>query len=427
MSPAWDILSLYESVLTMPLTRNSVLHHWSSRNNVIPIIGGKPVHARNSSAMVGDVRGEQYDVTLNTPRFSWEMDKSSPANELRAGLLLEGAFTNPLLYSNDFTNGVWVKDRIVITAGVLDPKGGTSAATATFTGAAGVAEFRQTLAVGSSVQRVASIWVRRRTGTGIVYLINADGVSTTDITNVIGTQWQRFTSTVRPAATGRICGLQLGTVGDAVDVYNGQIDDTPFPSSDIVTGSAVVTRSVDSFYWNFPHQPQAMMIYGRFVDKGLAQTGSARVFEICGPGDAIPYVVAIGGGPASGIQGIYNNGVTNTSSTPAGPAANPGDTVEFVLPLAATGAITAAAGTVGMIQSINGGGVNGGGVGATAAFPANWSGQRLWLGSVAGSYPGGTSFLDLRIVKYADVAAATAAGIMAELRAFELGPNGDVL
>ena len=75
---------------------------------------------------------------------------------------------NLLTYSNTFSNAAWTKVSATITTGVLDRNGGTSASTLTATGAfANLYAFATT---SSSYNVVQSIWIRRRTGAGKIWM-----------------------------------------------------------------------------------------------------------------------------------------------------------------------------------------------------------------------------------------------------------------
>jgi hypothetical protein len=87
-------------------------------------------------------------------------------------------------------------------------------------------------------------------------------------------------------------------------------------------------------------------------------------------------------------------------------------------------------GSVQIIQSINGAAVTAAGQSGAVPggpFAAAWSDTRLYANSTGASFVGSAKLAELKLVKYADVVASTAQGRMDEMRAFELGPNADVL
>lgn len=399
----------------MTLSRSSVLHYWSSRYGPLPIIGGRPTHSRNSAGSVADARGELYDAIINTPRFAWETDKATSANELRAMLLLELASTNRIPYSTDVTNAVWTATGASMGGTAPDPKGGAAAQIITATAANG--QYVQTLAAGSSLVRTNSVWVRRRTGSGAVSLLTPDNSAFTAI--AVGPTWQRF-SLPGAASTARAIGIRLATLGDQVDVYNFQQEDAPFPTRDMPNpGASLSTRAVDAFSWAYSAPPQAMMLYVRHVERGTISIAGQGLWGIGDTGAAGPRLLLWAS--AAGSYQLYYQPIAAGASytaTLAGPSL--GDTAETVAILTATGQVR-------LIQSINGAAVTDSGLVAGAALPTAWSALTMQLGQFSTTSPGVAAFADVRAVKFADVVASTAQGIMEELRAFELGPNGDVL
>jgi hypothetical protein len=402
----------------MTLSRSSVLLYWSSRYGLLPILGGKPTFARNSAGSVADARGELYDAIINTPRFSWETDRSTPAAEKRAMLLLEAARQNTLGYTTDFSNAVWVKTSVTVATGVLDPKGGTSACTLTATAAAGTVY--QHLAAGSSLQRSNALWLRRRTGAGAVNLLLSDGSAYSYAATGLSAVWQRFQVPAAAASTARWIGLSIATSGDAVDVYNGQQEDALVSSSDIVNLAAGAgTRAVDTCSWSFLPTPQGMMVFSRHVEGGSAALGAGVIWASCSAAGAAPYLFVHT--PGAGVYRVVHTGTGAgvSASLAAGPAA--GDTVDLLAVLNPNGSVE-------LYQSINGAAVTSTTSGGSETLAAAWSGPALWLNSLgSGAAVGFNRFADLRAVKYADVVAATAQGRMDELRSLELGPNGDLL
>lgn len=122
---------------------------------------------------------------------------------------------NQLLWSNDFTNALWVKTTITVTPNIADPFGGMLASTLTATAANSLLEQNQS--VVTSGARTNSIWIRRRTGSGTVQLIDPGGNL---ITQTLTTSWARFP--VMLATTFRSYGIKIVTSADAIDAYGGQ-------------------------------------------------------------------------------------------------------------------------------------------------------------------------------------------------------------
>ncbi len=148
---------------------------------------------------------------------------------------------NLMTYSGDFSNGAWTKTNATVTSGVADPFGGTAAQTIASSAANGLC-FQATVA--SSGNFVSSVWVRRRTGTGAVYLRTPS--NTTTVINITST-WQRFSTSGPPAAANRVyLALQLANSGDAVDVYAPQAEQS------LVSSPGPYFQTLATYYFGGP-------------------------------------------------------------------------------------------------------------------------------------------------------------------------------
>ena len=134
---------------------------------------------------------------------------------------------NLVNYSGDLTNAVWSKSGLTITSGVSDPFGGTAAQTLT---AAATGSYVYQLQTAAGANYVSSVWLRRRTGSGNVYLRTpANGNVAVSLTS----SWQRFSQAGPPTGGDAYCVVELVTSGDAVDIYGLQLEQslasTPSP------------------------------------------------------------------------------------------------------------------------------------------------------------------------------------------------------
>ena len=394
----------------MALSASSILHYWSARYGSTPVYGGKPVFTRSSAARIADQRGVLQAPIINTPRTGWD----TISGERRPTMLLEMARTNLILHSTAFDNAAWSKTSATITTGRPDPAGGTTACTITATASPGIAT--QSLGAGASAVRRNSMWVRRTAGTGTVTLLTADGA--VDTTIVPTADWVRYSSAVRPANTARWSGIKLATNGNAVEVWNGQLEEGSFITSDIPTTTAAVTRSADSLYWDYIHAPQEKMAYVRFVESGSISNASSGIFAISAAALSVPVLRVFR--ETGGYFAEHWNGVSTVATAElASPVV--GDTVELLLVMLSTGSIQ-------LIQSINGAAVTSTAATGVLALATAWGGPRLWLNSVASAaYAGSNRFAEVKLVKYADVVATTAQTRMEELRAFEVDAAGRVI
>jgi hypothetical protein len=418
----------------MALTKSSVLHYWSSRYGINPRIGGRPVFTRNGAGLFTTQEGELDTAIVNTPRFDWAtLNLPNSLTERRKVLTLELARTN--LVGADFSS--WTVSNATVTPAQVDPAGGLAASLVTATVAGG--SIRRAIAFTANESKGVSVRMRQGSAASSIFGIYSNtaaawraqitvtwtaGVPTLSVTagaallfpprQMTGGYWDLEASAqgvvasdsndtyVYPAAAS------TGTVY----AYLPQDENGIFATSPINGFSA--SRAADSCYWNFPPTPQAMMGYARFVERGTILITGTRLLVICNAAGANPEFAAVLS--SGGFYGAYQNGVSSFLAI----APTVGDTVEIATLLQSGGNVQA-------IQSINGAAVTSGSLSGASALPGAWSDAKLWANSEGAVNPGATGLAEAKLVKYADVVASTAQGIMDELRAFELGPNGDVL
>lgn len=159
------------------------------------------------------------------------------------GIQLQPASTNLFVRSTEFNDASWgVKTNASITTGVLDPAGGTNANT--FTATAAGAILGQTITGTSGANYVFSVWMRRRTGSGAVDFRVGDNVAI-DITSELTSEWKRIYRSAAPTTTTVRGYILMATSGDAVDVYESQMELGQAPSANIHTDGSQVTISED--------------------------------------------------------------------------------------------------------------------------------------------------------------------------------------
>jgi len=173
---------------------------------------------------VGDGSTAVFQLTRSLGGFSEAIVQpfapSTPTVFQVQGLAANFAPNNLVNYSADFTNTVWTKSGASIVGGVADPFGGAGAQTVTATSSS--ASVSQTQ-VATGANYVASLWARRRTGSGTVIL--ADPANDTGpLTLALTSTWQRF-SVSGPAASGDAYSqIRLSVTADAIDVYGAQLE-----------------------------------------------------------------------------------------------------------------------------------------------------------------------------------------------------------
>ncbi len=168
---------------------------------------GTPTYTRATTAAVETFEGQIVQVLSNEARF-------------------QGArrVANTLLATEAINGASWTSTGApIVTSGVTDPNGGTAAFT--YTNTTGGVEGRYQAITTVVGHTYAGTWsVRRRTGTGSIYLRNINNVSV-DITAVVTSSWQRFNTTTTATGTTGFSYILISTLGDAVDVAFPQIED----------------------------------------------------------------------------------------------------------------------------------------------------------------------------------------------------------
>lgn len=198
-----------------------------------------------------------YVATTTTayygPRFDYD-----PVTLASKGLLIEGARTNILLYSEQLDNAAWTKVGMTVTANAgVSPNGTTTAGRVVYNGA-GVASVSTTQNAvanvpGSNQTITVSIWLKSFSGSNqSLRLKNTHGGVLDNFSSnlTITNQWQRFTFTVTNGAgvgTSQILGLSPETGNAAFDVlaWGAQMEIGALATSYIPTVASTVPRGAE--------------------------------------------------------------------------------------------------------------------------------------------------------------------------------------
>lgn len=218
--------------------------------------------------------------------------------------LIQNAPMNLLTFSEQFDNAAWTKGNATITANsTVAPNGTTTADTATATAANGVVQNTpMTITVVVDTTYTASVYVKRRTGTGVVQLSRLDG---TYVTLSVTDEWQRFTVTSTASnTTGRFF-IRLVTSGDAVDIWGAQLEQR----STATTYNPTTVKNLLGYTENFDNA--AWTKSNAFVQTNLAINS---VFANTGGAAPTGYTVGIGTG-TSAPSGTASNGDTIYTQT----------------------------------------------------------------------------------------------------------------
>ncbi len=125
---------------------------------------------------------------------------------------------NLIANSQDVTHAGWSLATMSVTSGIADPVGGAAAQTLTAT-AANASAANAAPATGSNY--VNSVWLRRRSGTGSVFLRDPGNVNHLV---TLTSSWQRFSQAAAPSGGSAPFSVTLGASGDAVDMYGPQLE-----------------------------------------------------------------------------------------------------------------------------------------------------------------------------------------------------------
>ena len=180
-------------------------------------------------------------VSANVPRLNYNfIDGVVQPNP---HLLLELARTQLAEYTNAISsaNGYSLTNGTLTTDSHTAPDGSNEASTFEATSANG--QFQKVKIGSSGVQYTVSAYVKRKTGTGTVYL---RAVENTNTAVTIYDYWTRVSLTVTSTSTSIRYGMALETSGDEVYVWGFQVEAGSYPTSLIPnTSSGEITRTLD--------------------------------------------------------------------------------------------------------------------------------------------------------------------------------------
>lgn len=167
------------------------------------------------------------------------------------GLMIEGATTNRATYSSTPENAAWTKTNITADnddAGSSSPDGTATANRLLATANNGT--FVQAYPItGAAATYTASCWLKRKTGTGAVYLgAVEDGTGKAEKT--ITTEWTRHqvTATTDGDDAGKDPAfyLELAVDTDAVYIDRMQLELGPYATSHVPSATTAATRNLET-------------------------------------------------------------------------------------------------------------------------------------------------------------------------------------
>lgn len=228
---------------------------------------------RTSSSLAAQGNFVQASYDLNKASLDSIATFSRAGNAMQfdsSGYLTYGP-NNLLTQSNTFSDASWAKNLVTVTGGVSDPVGGSNASTITATGVNAFIYQGPTVAAGT---RIASqLYVKRRTGSGSVFLYDQDGyTNTVDITaSISGGGWVAINPSVLTASgSNAYIGVKINTSGDAVDVYAGVVAAVTYETA-VRTQDQVITTAAAYYGPRFDYTYNG----SSWVPAGLLVEGAA--------------------------------------------------------------------------------------------------------------------------------------------------------
>ncbi|MNC12993.1 Carbohydrate binding domain protein [compost metagenome] len=238
----------------------SGIHLWgpqlevgSSLTSYIPTLTN--FTSRSSTATYLDQNGLMRTAAVNVARTNaYKYDDNNVLQPV--GTLTERASaTNSVKYSNEWTNATWTKavNVAMSTDGSLAPDGSV-AQKFTLSGTTGHEVWQTIPALTIGTTYTFSVWVKPIgaivPGFQIAYYDGGSIVNSVGISNQVVGQWKRYSFTFTPSVTPaapriRLVGFSAGLDGSSFYMFNAQIEAGTYPTSDIFTGAAAVTRSAD--------------------------------------------------------------------------------------------------------------------------------------------------------------------------------------
>lgn len=194
--------------------------------------------------VTGQADQTMSDFVSGTQWFTTNKDGSAIPDANLLGVLLNNeARTNNLLHCRDLSNVAWVKANVTVAIdqiGIDKKANSASKLTATSSNATVLQTITSAATPASS-----SFYVKRFSGTGLIYFTRDGGTNWKDITNEINSNSFSRVKIENTSVTNPVVGFKIASNGDAIVVDYGQNEAGIDCSMPIFTTTASVTRNVD--------------------------------------------------------------------------------------------------------------------------------------------------------------------------------------
>lgn len=189
----------------------------------------------------------QTTTTANVPRWTQGYYDGTGFHS-SPGIIIEqgGSATtgkNNIIQSEVFTDVAWVATTLTVTSGVAD--GVLNSTVSILSATATVSKIIQAVVDAVAGKYTASIFIKRKTGTGTISLRANTADTATDITAFVGTNWTRVQVT-SSSAINPTFELDISTNGDEVYVFGAQLEKFPWMTSYIPTTTVARTRAAET-------------------------------------------------------------------------------------------------------------------------------------------------------------------------------------